>query len=108
MRWLYWVALLLMLASCKSDYAEPLPVGEELAMGQCHHYNPTKNPYFGDLHVHTDYSFDAYAFGTVATPYDAYRYAQGEALQHASGISVPTNPAITMLITIASAIIQAI
>ena len=39
--------------------------------------NALRNAYFGDLHVHTDYSFDAYAFGTVATPYDAYRYAKG-------------------------------
>ena len=37
--------------------------------------NPLKNPYFGDLHVHTRYSFDAYVFGVNATPYDAYRYA---------------------------------
>lgn len=50
--------------------------------------NATRNAYFGDLHVHTDYSFDAYAFGTVATPYDAYQYAQGEAILHASGMQV--------------------
>jgi len=41
--------------------------------------------FFGDLHVHTTYSFDAYAFGTLATPYDAYRYARGEAIQHPAG-----------------------
>ena len=35
--------------------------------------------YFGDPHIHTDYSFDACAFSTVATPYDAYRYAKGDA-----------------------------
>lgn len=35
--------------------------------------NALRSAYFGDLHVHTGYSFDAYAFGTVATPYDAYR-----------------------------------
>ncbi|RPG34471.1 MAG: DUF3604 domain-containing protein, partial [Gammaproteobacteria bacterium TMED92] len=53
--------------------------------------NANRNAYFGDLHVHTDYSFDAYAFGTVATPYDAYRYAQGEPLKHASGFTVKLN-----------------
>ena len=44
--------------------------------------------FFGDLHVHTTYSFDAYAFGTLATPYDAYRYARGEAIQHPAGFEV--------------------
>ncbi|MCH1493201.1 MAG: DUF3604 domain-containing protein, partial [Luminiphilus sp.] len=51
-------------------------------------YNPDRNAYFGDLHVHTGYSFDAYAFGTIATPYDAYRYARGEAIDHPSGYQV--------------------
>ncbi len=50
--------------------------------------NPQRNAYFGDLHVHTTYSFDAFAFGTLATPYDAYRYALGAAIQHPSGFLV--------------------
>lgn len=44
--------------------------------------------YFGDLHVHTTYSFDAFAFGTLATPYDAYRYARGEPIEHPAGFMV--------------------
>ncbi|XOV90661.1 MAG: DUF3604 domain-containing protein [Pseudomonadota bacterium] len=44
-----------------------------------------RNAYYGDLHIHTTYSFDAFAFGTVATPYDAYRFAMGEPLKHPSG-----------------------
>lgn len=50
--------------------------------------NSQRRAYFGDLHVHTSYSFDAFAFGTVATPYDAYRYAQGEAIKHPAGFDV--------------------
>ena len=47
--------------------------------------NENRNPYYGDLHVHTKYSFDAYVFGITATPDDAYRYAQGEGIKHPLG-----------------------
>ncbi len=50
--------------------------------------NPERNAYFGDLHVHTTYSFDAYAFGTLATPYDAYRFARGEAIKNPAGFDM--------------------
>ena len=45
----------------------------------------TRYAYFGDLHVHTAYSMDAFQFGTLATPDDAYRYAKGEAIKHPAG-----------------------
>ena len=50
--------------------------------------NANRNAYFGDLHVHTNYSFDAFAFGTVASPYDAYRFAKGEAIKHPAGFDL--------------------
>lgn len=40
---------------------------------------------FGDLHMHTGWSFDAFTFGTTATPEDAYNFAQGGALAHPAG-----------------------
>ena len=51
-------------------------------------FNELRNAYFGDLHVHTRYSFDAYVFGTTASPDDAYRYAKGETIKHALGFDM--------------------
>ncbi len=41
--------------------------------------------YFGAVHVHTGYSFDAYTNGTLSTPADAYRWARGEAIDSGTG-----------------------
>ena len=43
---------------------------------------------FGDLHIHTRYSFDAFAFGTLATPDDAYEFAKGAPLLHPAGFEM--------------------
>lgn len=43
--------------------------------------NPLREAYFGDTHVHTAYSLDAYIGGTRLQPSDAYRYARGEAIE---------------------------
>ena len=40
--------------------------------------NPEKNLYFGETHMHTAYSLDAFLGGTRQTPGDAYRFARGE------------------------------
>lgn len=43
---------------------------------------------FGELHVHTQLSFDAFIFGVRATPDDAYRYARGEEITHPAGFAM--------------------
>ncbi|WP_053990584.1 DUF3604 domain-containing protein [Mangrovimonas sp. TPBH4] len=47
--------------------------------------NPNKDAYFGNLHVHTSWSFDGYTNGSVTTPDDAYRWAKGEAIPGGGG-----------------------
>ncbi|MGF1640958.1 MAG: DUF3604 domain-containing protein [Rhodospirillales bacterium] len=46
----------------------------------CPDHNPYRNVYFGDLHVHTSFSHDAYTFGVRQGPRAAYRFARGEAV----------------------------
>lgn len=40
--------------------------------------NPLRDAFFGETHVHTAYSLDAYIGGARITPDDAYRYGRGE------------------------------
>jgi hypothetical protein len=50
--------------------------------------NPNRNAYFGDLHVHTRYSFDAFIFGTTADADAAYEFARGGPLLHPAGFEM--------------------
>lgn len=63
------------------DLPEPGPSTYQEQREPCADRNPLRNAYFGDLHVHTRLSFDAYADETRAGPREAYRFAKGEAIQ---------------------------
>ena len=77
--------LSMVLFSCASEpAAEDGSVVAEVT-GERPAPNPLRNAYFGELHVHTKHSLDAYIFEVRAKPDDAYRFAKGEAIQHASG-----------------------
>jgi len=48
----------------------------------------SREAFFGELHLHTDYSIDAYVFGTHIGPEEGLRYARGEAVTHPGGYQV--------------------
>ena len=56
------------------------PAASALTRAPCADRSSVRNAYFGDLHVHTAYSWDGAGRGMYTTPDQAYRFARGEAL----------------------------
>lgn len=78
----------LFLCSCANSPKEVKlyePISTKINSERTADYSETKNAYFGDLHVHTSWSFDAFIFNVRTTPDDAYRFGKGEAIPHVSG-----------------------
>ncbi len=51
--------------------------------------NPERNAYFGETHIHTSWSVDAWVMGNRLTgPADAYKYAKGETIKHPMGFDI--------------------
>jgi hypothetical protein len=51
--------------------------------------NPLRNAYFGETHIHTSYSLDAWTMGNrVTTPADSYKYFKGEPIKAPGGYDV--------------------
>jgi hypothetical protein len=51
--------------------------------------NPERDVYFGQTHVHTSWSLDAYTIGNSQTgPSEAYEFAMGMPIKHPGGYSV--------------------
>lgn len=49
------------------------------------HASPQKNVYFGDLHGHSNLSFDAYLFGNRLTVEQSYEFSKGKPFETAAG-----------------------
>jgi hypothetical protein len=51
--------------------------------------NPLRDAYFGETHIHTSYSADAWLFGDRMTdPGDAYKYFKGETIKAPLGYDI--------------------
>ncbi len=74
----YFIFALLLLCSSGAVSAAERLLSEERAA--CDNYQPLRQPFFGDLHVHTAFSLDAATQDTRNRPEDAYRFAKGERL----------------------------
>jgi hypothetical protein len=93
--WLFVGLLVGLAAGCDGQAPETVDLPEEAAAeetallaedaAQTVPSNPLRDVYFGDTHIHTVLSFDAYLMGTRNTPDDAYEFAKGAAIEHASG-----------------------
>lgn len=60
----------------------PKPVSPGIAATASEVTASERQVYFGEMHLHTSYSFDAWGLmATKSTPDDAYRFGRGEAVQ---------------------------
>jgi hypothetical protein len=50
--------------------------------------NDERSVFFGDLHIHSSLSLDAYLFGVRAGPEDAYTFSKGGSIAHGAGYEI--------------------
>jgi len=95
-----WLAATVVLAACTqpappseaaSNTEETLSTSVVESANDTPAANPLRNAYFGDLHIHTRNSYDAYIFNVRTTPDDAYTFAKGGTIQHPAGFDLALN-----------------
>ncbi|MGO9063365.1 MAG: DUF3604 domain-containing protein [Myxococcaceae bacterium] len=65
------------------------PAAAEPPLEQRVERNPDRNAYFGEEHIHTSWSVDAWLMGNRITgPDDALKYAQGQTIKHPMGYDI--------------------
>ena len=82
------LALPLALLACRLDPgkepwdppSQPAAKAAPAPRAPCAQRDPNRRALFGDLHVHTGFSMDAWVQGTLVGPDDAYRFARGQAI----------------------------
>ncbi len=67
-------------ALCGAASVQAAAASEAARPQRCRERDPERRAFFGALHVHTSFSFDASGWDVRNTPDDAYRFARGEAL----------------------------
>ena len=87
--WILGLSLSL-LPSLAAPQTSPPPFQRTEQRAPCKGYDPLRQPFFGETHSHTTYSFDAISIGTVNRPRDAYRYAKGGAVYITDATGNPT------------------
>ncbi len=65
--------------------AGPTPRAQETRPPRTKTYNELRNPYFGQTHQHTGWSFDAAIYNVPQGPEVSYRHARGEKVKHPNG-----------------------
>jgi len=88
---LFVLAAIGVLVSCKKAPEEAQKAGEAARATPEQHVqpNPDREAYFGEEHIHTSWSVDAWVIGNRITgPDDALKYAQGQTIKHPLGYDI--------------------
>lgn len=64
--------------AAQSNVSTPVTPAERPEDAECVGSSVRKQAFFGDLHIHTKLSFDAYFFNSINGPREAYQFAKGE------------------------------